>query len=97
MKTVKIGELKNQLSSYLQYVRSGEEIIVRDRDVPIARILPIQTNSTNERERQLVASGAMRMPEEKLDWEGFFADVANAGRVPRETAIQAAIDARGDR
>ena len=41
MKTVNIGELKNQLSGYLQYVKNGEEIVkngeeivIRDRSVP---------------------------------------------------------------
>ncbi len=31
MKTANIGTLKNQLSAYLKYVRSGEEVAVRDR------------------------------------------------------------------
>jgi prevent-host-death family protein len=42
MKTVNIGELKNQLSCYLQYVKNGEEIVIRDRSVPVARILPFR-------------------------------------------------------
>ena len=33
MKTVNIADLKNQLSAYLQLVRNGEEIIVRDRNL----------------------------------------------------------------
>ena len=37
MKTVNIGTLKNQLSSYLRYVRDGEEIIVQDRKKPCGR------------------------------------------------------------
>lgn len=48
MRTVNIGELKNQLSAYLQYVRNGEEVIVRDRNAPVApvaRILPIHADS----------------------------------------------------
>jgi prevent-host-death family protein len=45
MRTVNIGELKNQLSAYLQYVRNGEEVIVRDRNTPVARILPIHADS----------------------------------------------------
>src|SRR5580658_6714404 len=39
MRTVNIGELKNQLSAYLQYVRNGEEVVVKDRNTPVARIL----------------------------------------------------------
>ena len=40
MKTVKIAELKNHLSEHLRAVEAGEEVIVTDRDRPIARIIP---------------------------------------------------------
>ena len=97
MKTVNIGELKNQLSGYLQYVREGEEIVVRNRRVPIARILPFRRSSASEKEEQLVASGAMKMPEAEMDWDEFFRGDAGRGDVPRDTAVKAAIDSRGDR
>lgn len=42
MRSVNIGTLKNQLSAYLRLVRNGEEVVVRDRDKPIARILPFR-------------------------------------------------------
>jgi antitoxin (DNA-binding transcriptional repressor) of toxin-antitoxin stability system len=95
MKTVNIGELKNQLSGNLQYVRNGEEIVIRDRSVPVARILPFLHGSGWEQEAQLVASGAMKMPEEEMDWELFFGE--RTGNVSHEAAVQAAIDSRGDR
>jgi prevent-host-death family protein len=41
MKSVNIAELKNQLSRYLKEVKAGGEILVRDRDAPIARIVPL--------------------------------------------------------
>src|SRR5438094_205007 len=40
MKTVKIAELKNHLSEHLRAVEAGDEIIVTDRNRPIARIVP---------------------------------------------------------
>ena len=95
MRTVNIGELKNQLSGYLQYVKNGEEIVVRDRSVPVARILPFRQDSGWEREAQLVASGALKMPEEAMDWDGFF--LAPAGNVSQELAVEAALESRGDR
>ncbi len=95
MKTVNIGELRNQLSAYLQYVRNGEEVVVRDRSVPVARILPVAGTLAEEEEAALVASGAMKLPEHKMDWERFFSEPA--GKVPREVAIQAALESRGDR
>ena len=36
---VKIAELKDNLSSYLRLVRQGNEVIIKDRDTPIAHIL----------------------------------------------------------
>ncbi len=40
MKTVKIAELKNHLSEHLRAVERGGELVVTDRDRPIARIVP---------------------------------------------------------
>lgn len=42
MMLVKIAELKSKLSNYLKRVRAGEEIVVTDRETPIARLLPYQ-------------------------------------------------------
>lgn len=91
MKTVNIAELKNQLSAYLQYVRGGEEVIVRDRNLAIARIVPLGTD-VSEEERQLVASGAMKLPSGPIDWNEFWA--SRAGQVPRDVAVQAVLAER---
>jgi prevent-host-death family protein len=40
MKAINIAELKNNLSLYLRKVRGGEEIVVRDREIPVAKIIP---------------------------------------------------------
>jgi len=40
MKSVKIAELKDRLSEHLRAVERGAEIEVRDRDRPIARLVP---------------------------------------------------------
>ena len=40
MKTVRIADLKNNLSRHLARVRRGGEITVYDRDTPVARIVP---------------------------------------------------------
>jgi prevent-host-death family protein len=40
VKTVKIADLKNNLSRHLARVRGGGEITVFDRDTPVARIVP---------------------------------------------------------
>lgn len=95
MKTVNIGDLKNGLSGYLQFVRDGEEIIVRDRSVPVARILPFRRDAGWEEESHLIASGALKMPEHSMDWDQFF--LLPAGSVAQGTAIEAVQESRGDR
>lgn len=95
MRTVNIGELKNQLSAYLQYVRKGEEVIVKDRNKPVARILPFESESLSDVEARLVAEGRLKLPEKKMDWDEFFA--LPKANVSREVAIRALIESRGDR
>jgi prevent-host-death family protein len=72
MKSVNIAELKNRLSIYLNEVKAGEEILVRDRNVPVARIVPLRADYDEERLR-LAAEGRVRLGSgEPLDdsfWE----------------------------
>ena len=42
MKNAKIGELRNELSRFLGYVRRGGTVRVFDRDRPIADIVPVR-------------------------------------------------------
>ncbi len=42
MKKARIADLKNNLSRYLEHVRSGGSILVLDRNQPVARIVPLQ-------------------------------------------------------
>ena len=39
-KTVKIADFKAHLSEHLKAVRAGEEIVINDRDHPVARVVP---------------------------------------------------------
>jgi antitoxin (DNA-binding transcriptional repressor) of toxin-antitoxin stability system len=51
MKRAKIGDLKNNLSRYLDYVRSGGSVLVLDRDRPIAQIVPLHATGTADAQR----------------------------------------------
>jgi len=42
MKQARIAELKARLSEYLRSVRRGETVTVLDREIPVARIVPIR-------------------------------------------------------
>lgn len=69
-----IADLKNQLSAfYLSKVRAGEEIVVKDRNVPIARIVPLYlTQDVEAAELALIASGQMMPPRVKTLPESFW-------------------------
>lgn len=60
IRSVNVAELKNNLSAFLARVRRGEEVLVRDRDVPIARIVPLGGDGSHEEEEALVAAGALK-------------------------------------
>lgn len=58
MRSTNIADLRNHLTQYLQEVRAGEEIVVRDRRRPIAKIVPFTVDDADDEE--LVAAGLMR-------------------------------------
>lgn len=67
MRSVNIADLKNHLSRYLQEVREGEELVVRDRSVPIAKIVPLSAAvDIDPEDLALVATGQLRPPERRL-------------------------------
>jgi prevent-host-death family protein len=68
MRSVNVADLKNRLSYYLSEVRAGGEILVRDRNTPIAKIIPITDGCEADHElRALAAQGKVRLPEIVLD------------------------------
>ena len=73
MKSVNITELKNRLKVYLNDVKAGEEILVRDRNQPVARIVPLVRSRDEDGELlALAAQGKLRRGEGLLEecfWE----------------------------
>ena len=57
---VGIRDLKNNLSKYIERVRSGEEVVVTDRGRPVARLSAV--DSSTDRLAELVAAGVVRAP-----------------------------------
>jgi antitoxin (DNA-binding transcriptional repressor) of toxin-antitoxin stability system len=65
MRTAKISELKAKLSAHIQFVKNGEEVLIFDRNTPVARLVsvgPIEVYG--ERERRLIAKGILTPPKE---------------------------------
>jgi prevent-host-death family protein len=46
---VAVSELRAHLSDYLDRVRAGDEVVITDRGVPVARLLGLTTTATLER------------------------------------------------
>lgn len=62
MKSVNISVLKAQLSAHIQLVRRGEEVLICDRNKPVARIIPCSSNNYAEQQQRLVARGTLVPP-----------------------------------
>ena len=65
MRSTNIADLRNRLTQYLREVRDGEEIVVRDRQRPIAKIVPFTLDADDD-DAGLVAAGLMRKGSGKL-------------------------------
>ncbi|MDO8682271.1 MAG: type II toxin-antitoxin system prevent-host-death family antitoxin [Armatimonadota bacterium] len=61
MRTAAIAKLKAGLSGYLESVKAGEQVVVTDRGRPVALIIPIDPNiSEDDRRAERVAKGLVR-------------------------------------
>lgn len=92
MKTVNIATLKDQLSACLQEVRAGTEILVRDRNRVIARIVPFTPAADDDELEALAAEGKLRPADGELDDEFW---KLPAPRVSAK-ALKRALDAERD-
>ena len=60
MKSVKVAELKANLSKYLRLAARGARIVVKDREEPIAQLGPLESQPASWREREARA-GRLRL------------------------------------
>ncbi len=67
MRSVNIAELKDRLSHYVGFAKRGEEVIIRERKLPVAKLVQFDTSDVSEEELQLVAEGKLRLPHKRLD------------------------------
>jgi prevent-host-death family protein len=65
MRSANIAQLRDRLTQYLREVRAGEEIIVRDRQRPIAKIVPLTIDDEAD-DAALVAAGLIRKAHQTL-------------------------------
>ena len=86
MRSANIADLRNRLTQYLQEVRAGEEIVVRDRQRPIAKIVPFTVDDHEVDEAALVTAGLMRKGSGQIS-PSFW--TARRSRIPARVATAA--------
>ncbi|MDP9122423.1 MAG: type II toxin-antitoxin system prevent-host-death family antitoxin [Acidobacteriota bacterium] len=69
MRTTPVTELKASLSEVLSRVKSGEEILVTEHGMPIAKIVPLPPEVPEAATDELVRAGVLRPPEKAFDDE----------------------------
>ena len=62
MQKANIADLKNNLSRYLRKVRSGETVLIMERNRPIARIEKVAESESQDRWARLEAAGIVTAP-----------------------------------
>lgn len=70
MKRATITQAKNGLSALIDQVKAGESILITDRGVPVARLEPAGTSSTDDdgRIERLVRAGLATRGTGDLNW-----------------------------
>lgn len=78
-----ISELRNGLSAYLRRVRRGESVLVMDRKVPVARLIPVDATPGTREERPEYVIESRRMEDEaklaRLEASGTITQPARTG------------------
>jgi len=55
-----IGDLKARLSEYLRRVKAGHEVVITDRGVPVAKVIPLSSAERQaSRRKRLAATGVL--------------------------------------
>ena len=86
MRTVNISDLKARLSAHIQIVKDGEEVLVCDRNQPVARIVPLHLEERSQQEKRLVARGVLAPPAKKRRSSGSWPEPP--GNVPDDVIEQ---------
>ena len=72
MRTAKISELKAKLSAHIQYVKNGEEVLILDRNTPVARLVSVGLiENEDARMRRLIANGIITPAKDPHNRAGF--------------------------
>ncbi|MBI3050075.1 MAG: type II toxin-antitoxin system prevent-host-death family antitoxin [Acidobacteria bacterium] len=69
-----MAQMKARLSEYLRQVKSGGEVVITERGIPVARLVPLDSDERRAtREERLIRAGILRpsqRPRKKLGRPG---------------------------
>ena len=89
-----VVELKSRLSEYLRLVKAGHEVVVTERGLPVARILPLDdAERKSTRRSRLARTGVVRIGRGRLPK---VLQEAPAGPPVGEGVLTALLAERGD-
>lgn len=59
--TANIAQMKAKLSEYLRQVKSGGEVVITERGIPVARLVALESDERRStREERLIRAGVLR-------------------------------------
>ena len=98
MRTAKISELKAKLSAHIEFVKNGEEVLILDRNTPVARLVSVgPVDEYGERERRLIAKGILTPPRDPRNRAGFIPVPAGDHPISQQVMDQIWEEEREDR
>jgi prevent-host-death family protein len=98
MRTAKISDLKAHLSAHIRYVKRGQDVLILDRNTPVARLTRVANNDDyDERIRRLIAKGVLSPPIEPRKQDEEWPGPAGPNCVSRETMDRVWREEREDR
>jgi prevent-host-death family protein len=59
MKTVGVAQLKAHLSQFLGHVKTGQEVVITERGLPVAKIVPLRATEARESRRERLAKAGL--------------------------------------
>ncbi len=93
MKSESISSVKNRLSALIKRVQRGEPILITDRGVPVAKLVPVQLGAgVPDRIIALAQQGLVRLPERVPDAD--WLDLPRPSLTPGPSAVDLLLDDR---
>jgi prevent-host-death family protein len=93
MKTTSISSAKNHLSALIKRVQKGEPILITDRGVPVAKLVPVQLGAgVPDRIIALAQQGLVRLPEREPDTS--WLDLPRPKLAPGRSAVEVLLEER---